>query len=79
MTAHTKYRCVERYSHDTSFCPYCDGGLFLCSVCRCAEGTLPSECPGSPVDGNTQDDIFTGKLDFKGGQWITLEPKTVTP
>ena len=28
------------------YCPICDGGLFVCTVCGQAEGELEHECPG---------------------------------
>lgn len=43
--------------------------LFICRVCGCAEGTLPTDCPGYEVADNVQDDIIAGKVDFKGGAW----------
>ena len=27
-------------------CPFCDGGLFACKVCGCAEGATTDDCPG---------------------------------
>lgn len=45
MTEHTweKHKRCE-----TQHCSICDGGLLVCTVCRCIEGSLASECPGVP-------------------------------
>lgn len=53
-------------------CPICDGGLYLCSVCRAAEGTLTTHCPGVEVPARVQDNVMLGLLDFVNGRWITL-------
>lgn len=69
MTAH------QFEKHDNTFCSryrqclICDGGLSVCTVCRCAEGSLPTECPGTPVSSDTQDRIMAGTIDFKNGNW----------
>lgn len=44
--------------------------LSVCAVCVAAEGTLPSECPGKKISDADQQLIYTGTLDFVGGQWI---------
>lgn len=51
-------------------CQFCDGGLSFCTVCKCGEGDLPTECPGEPVDAERQLEIYNGASDFVGGQWI---------
>lgn len=51
-------------------CPICDGGLALCEVCGCFEGSLPSECPGEKVSEERQTSIYNGKIDFRGGKWV---------
>jgi len=43
--------------------------LFICSVCGCAEVTLPTECPGYEVNDDIQYDVRTGIVDFKDGAW----------
>jgi hypothetical protein len=47
--------------------------LFICAVCRGAEGSLPTECPGERMDEATQDAVYAGRRDFVGGVWITKE------
>lgn len=66
MTAHTPMTCKP----GCLGCHLCDGGLVLCTVCGCAEGSLPTHCPGHTVHNEQQEQIFMGKLDFKDGQWI---------
>lgn len=47
----------------------CRGGLAFCKKCKCAEGTLPSECPGEPVDEILQEAIYRNTIDYKDGIW----------
>ena len=54
---------------ERSFCPICDGGLFLCSVCGCAEGATTDDCPGKLIDQDDLDLIYDGKLNFRNGEW----------
>lgn len=43
-----------------------EGELEFCEVCKCAEGTLLSSCPGKALSGETQDLIMSGKIaDFQ--------------
>lgn len=51
-------------------CNWCGGGLGWCTVCNCAEGTLPSHCPGASVPTEQQDEIYAGQRDFKDGLWL---------
>jgi hypothetical protein len=67
VTLHTWYFCKQPC--ERQHCPYCEGGLASCTVCDCAEGTLPSDCPGSPVSSADQDRIYAGRLDFTDGAW----------
>lgn len=54
-----------------------DHELVFCTVCKLAEGSLTSECPGHPVanekynkDGLTYDEaVYRGLVDFKEGKW----------
>lgn len=55
------------------YCMFCDGGIFQCSVCGGAEGSLPSECPGYLIPMDMQDAIYNGALDYKDGKWIDLK------
>lgn len=65
--SHTFYKCPP--GCDKPHCQYCQGGLAFCTVCKCAEGTLPTECPGEPVSEEVQENIFNGASDFVSGQW----------
>ena len=46
------------------------GGLFSCTVCGGAEGSLPTECPGVRMSADRADDVYADMWDFKGGRWI---------
>lgn len=46
-----------------------DGGLSVCKVCGCYEGSLPTHCPGAQVPASKQDKIYAGEMDFVDGQW----------
>lgn len=51
-------------------CQICDGGLGLCTVCGCAEGSLATECPGYQCHKTHGEAIYEGALDFKNGEWV---------
>lgn len=52
-------------------CPYCDGGLGLCTVCGLAEGALTTHCPGRKVTEAEEKEIYeNGTLDYRDGQWV---------
>ncbi len=57
-------------------CHICDGGLAVCTVCRGGEGSLPTECPGQPMTGQQQEDVYAGTLDYKesAGGWHIPPP-----
>lgn len=59
---------------ECSGCKFCNGGLALCTVCRGAEGSLPSECPGTEMTREQEEDVYTGKLDFCNGAWVEAPP-----
>lgn len=67
MKAHTLYKCPD----SCEGCHICDGGLALCTVCKGAEGSLPTECPGYAMDGSTQEAVYAGDLDYQGGKWVS--------
>jgi hypothetical protein len=63
---HTLYKCVDcKKDH----CPYCDGDLRSCTVCKGAEGSLTSTCTGTPLTEEQQRLVHAGMLDFKDGKW----------
>lgn len=68
MGAHKRHVCTD--DHDGRHCVYCDGGLYLCDTCGGAEGSLPSECPERAMTNTEQDAVYSGTLDFVGGEWV---------
>lgn len=64
---HIKYKCeCGRERH----CFFCDGGLFLCTVCNGAEGSLPKECPGRQMTTEEADAVYAGKLGYINHAWV---------
>ena len=64
---HTKYEC--KCNHQ--FCQFCDGGLFVCTVCGGFEGSLPTDCPTEKMTQDEQDQIYGGQLDYREGSgWV---------
>ena len=46
-------------------CQFCDGGLFVCEICKGAEGTLTTKCPGEPItDRWLACFVYYGKYDY---------------
>ena len=45
--------------------------LDLCKVCGGAEAAMPTECPGNWMTGQQLDEVTTGALDYRGGEWVT--------
>lgn len=43
--------------------------LAYCRVCKCAEGELPTQCPGTEATHEAREAIYAGTLDFKFGAW----------
>lgn len=50
-------------------CMICDGGLAICRTCGGAEGSLPTHCPGVRMTSYAEDQVYTGRLNFREGQW----------
>ena len=67
MTGHTFYECTNC---DNPRCNFCEGGLAYCTVCKGAEGSLPTECPGEPMDSETENLVYNEAVDFIGGKWV---------
>ena len=55
-----------------TFCPICEGGLVLCSICKLAEGSLTTECPGEDSL-KRLDAVYNQYIDFREGRWIINE------
>lgn len=66
---HVEYKCDGKHSMYGS-CSFCDGGLFMCSVCGCAEGATTTECPGVYLASQELDAVYAGALDYRDGKWI---------
>lgn len=60
-------------------CMFCNGGLGLCVTCGGAEGSLPTECPGEQMTSRAQDEVYNGRLDFRGGQWTSSSSDCAPP
>lgn len=47
-----------------------NGELGQCSICKAAEGELPSECPGRVMSYPERQAVFKCGWDYKNGTWI---------
>ncbi len=69
---HVDYVCPPGY-HDNEYyahqCMFCDGGLTACTVCNGFEGAMTTQCPGRRMTTTENDEVYAGKLDFRGGRW----------
>lgn len=62
---HLRYHCPPGQAHCIEGrCMICSGGLFSCVRCLGAEGSLPTECPGSHMTMDYQEEVMAGTLDF---------------
>ncbi len=72
---HTEYVC--KGGHDYPGCQFCDGGLFVCTICKGAEGSLPTDCPGKPMTEDQSDEVYAGRIDyFESRGWIMTKEAT---
>lgn len=61
-------RCYEASCHTCN--------LFICARCLCAEGSLPTDCPGEPVSEARQDAIYNEELNYiRDGGWVCPEDR----
>lgn len=74
-----KHALHNRNSHteisgldDEPPCQICDGGLSCCTVCKGAEASLPTECPGRVMTKDERAAINAGLIDFRHNKWIRL-------
>ncbi len=67
---HTLHKCDDENCH---ICP-----LSLCTVCGGAEGSLPTECPGSRMPEKIEKAVYAQTLDFKDNRWYTPKLKEST-
>ncbi len=63
MSEHQLHSCNE------DNCFVCRGGLSFCEVCKGAEASLPTDCPGRRLTHTEEDAIVAGALNFVDGQW----------
>ena len=47
-------------------------GIYICSVCRGAEASLPTECPGRRMTEKEQDKVQAMLIDYVHGKWISI-------
>ena len=67
---HIKKKCTDPNCNGA--CNLCE--LFLCSVCNGAEGSLPTDCPGTKMTLEQEERVYLGKLNFleSQGGWVDL-------
>jgi len=70
-TDHVAHKC----SCGDNLCNFCGGGLFMCIKCGSAEGATTSQCPGEMMDGDTQDKVYSGEIDYVDGEWVNKASK----
>lgn len=52
-------------------CMVCEGSLALCVTCGGAEGSLPTHCPGEPMQPEVADDVYSELLDYDAREgWV---------
>lgn len=52
------------------YCPICEGGLALCTVCKAGECELTTDCPGRPTTDGERRSVCEKVLDYINGRWI---------
>ena len=45
----------------------------FCEVCEGEYDSLPTDCPGEPMDDPTKRAVWRGSVDFVNGEWRTVE------
>lgn len=66
----TEHQYETHKQCDRNHCHICDGGLSVCKVCGCFEGSLASECPGFNCYLTHGEVIYKGLVDFRDGHWV---------
>ena len=82
MANHTFVIHAPDYHRDEYWpraCMVCDGGLGICTVCHCIEGSLATECPGFDCWKEYGDRIYQGKIDFRDGRWVEGQISICSP
>jgi len=67
MKDHTRETC-DPPCDEMKGCCACN--LFCCGVCGGAEGSLPTECPGTKMSQALDHLVYKSTLDFREGQWM---------
>lgn len=63
---HTQFIC----KCNRTYCQFCEGGLYACTVCGGFEGTLTTDCCGRMLTKDEEDKIYHQQiLNFRDGQW----------
>lgn len=62
---HKKQQCEDKWCGGD--CYRCT--LFICATCHGAEASLPTHCPGTPMDFVQQQMVQDGHADYKDGTW----------
>lgn len=69
MPEHTYYKCPP--GCERPHCRYCEGNLAYCTVCKGAEGSLPTDCPGAAMTEAEGEAVYAGHLDWQDGKgWV---------
>lgn len=63
----------------TPYCPVCDGGLAICTVCGLIEGSLTTDCPGQESWKQCGDAVYAGLIDFRNGEWVDVQSPYCPP
>ena len=69
----SNHRCTPA----DEFCPVCDGGLAICTVCGGTEGSLTTHCPGTKAPAGYLEEVYNKNMDYQDGQWVALVNNSV--
>ncbi len=53
-------------------------GLGQCRVCKSAEGEIPTHCPGREMTPAEKQDVYDGRLNYVGDEWVLGSNKAPT-
>lgn len=75
---HVLYACPP--GCDRPECPFCRGGLAFCTVCKGAEASLPTDCPGEKMGAKLEDDVQEGRANYlRQYGWVTPGARSWKP
>lgn len=74
LPRHTYYQCDDDHGDVFgSSCPFCDGGLAMCTTCGGAEGDLPTHCPGEKMTDLRRRLVADRVIDYRWPKgWIVV-------